>query len=215
MLSVWEAIQSRRSIRKYASDDVPDELVKQMLEAARLAPSGSNSQPWRFIVVRDPKTKKEICQLRFNQQFIKEAPVTIVCFADLSQYSHEAMRNKWRELVEWGIAPALSGLLAKPEFWERRASIPDSREQLLIATISNTFIAIEHLVLMATALGLGTCWLGAIDDARFTQLFGLQDHLVSVAVITTGYPAGQVPKQRPRISMEQMLLKPLPKLTGG
>ena len=53
MLTVWEAIKMRRSIRRFAPDDVPDEMVEQMLEAARLAPSGGNRQPWRFLVVRD------------------------------------------------------------------------------------------------------------------------------------------------------------------
>ncbi len=48
MLTVWETIKNRRSIRKFSSDDVSDEIIRQMLEAARLAPSGSNRQPWRF-----------------------------------------------------------------------------------------------------------------------------------------------------------------------
>lgn len=75
MLNVWEAIQSRRSIRKYKSDDVPDDLVEQMLEAARLAPSAGNSQPWRFIVARDEKVRHEICRILSNQRFIEQAPV--------------------------------------------------------------------------------------------------------------------------------------------
>ncbi len=211
MLSIWEAIQARRSIRRYVSDDVPDELIGQILEAARLAPSGGNTQPWRFIVVRDEKVRKEICRLRAGQRFIEEAPVTIVCFADLNRYSQEAKKNKWKELEEWGIASELSGKMAEREFWEKRAlSPPSPRDQMILSAISNSFIAIEHLLLMAAALGLGTCWLGAGEDARLNQLFGLPNNLVSVAVITVGYPAGQIPGQRPRISMEEMLLKPLP-----
>ncbi len=58
MLTVWEAIQKRRSIREYAPDDVPQEMIDQMLEAARLAPSGSNRQPWRFLVVRDKELRQ-------------------------------------------------------------------------------------------------------------------------------------------------------------
>lgn len=98
MLSVWEAIQARRSIRRYTDADVPNEMVTQMLEAARLAPSGGNSQPWRFIVVRDAAVRHEICQLMSGQKFIEQAPVAIVCFADLSRYSQEAWKNKWNEL---------------------------------------------------------------------------------------------------------------------
>ena len=58
MLTVWDAIKSRRSIRKFLPNDIPDEMVEQMLEAARLAPSGSNRQPWRFVVARNKEIKK-------------------------------------------------------------------------------------------------------------------------------------------------------------
>ncbi len=60
MLTVWDAIKVRRSIRKFAIDDVPDEMIEQMLEAARLAPSGGNRQPWRFLVVRDREIRQQI-----------------------------------------------------------------------------------------------------------------------------------------------------------
>ena len=209
MLTLWEAIQQRRSIRKYVSDDVSDEIIKRMLEAARLAPSGSNTQPWRFVVVRDAKVRKELCQIRSGQKFIKEAPVSIVCFADLNRYSKEARKNKWNELTEWGIAETLSGQLAEREYWESRAALPiPLREEMLLNAVSNTFIAIEHLLLMATALGVGTCWLGAIDNDKLNRLFGLPDNIVSVAIITVGYPSDKIPPQRPRLALEEMVLKP-------
>ena len=209
MITLWETIQQRRSIRKYVSDDVPDDLIEQMLEAARLAPSGANGQPWRFVVVRDAKVRKEISQILYGQKFIEEAPVVIVCFALLSQHSPEVRKSNWERLTEQGIAQTLSGDLAKPEFWENIASRPiPSREIILMGTVSNCYIAIEHLLLMATALGLGTCWCGATGNARFNQLFGLPDNLVSVAVVPVGYPAGAIPSQRPRLSMEKIVLKP-------
>jgi len=74
VLTVWEAIKSRRSIRRFAPDDVPDEMINQMLEAARLAPSGSNSQPWRFLVVKDAAKRKELRRISMNQRFVEEAP---------------------------------------------------------------------------------------------------------------------------------------------
>lgn len=215
MLTVWEAIKERRSIRKFVSDDVPDDLIEQMLEAARLSPSGGNAQPWRFIVVRDEKLRKEICELRAGQKFIEEAPVTIVCFADLDRYAKEARKNKWNQLVEDGIADTLSGNLAKREFWDAAAERPDPpRDRLLMSAVSNSFIAIEHILLMAEALGVSTCWLGATDDVRLNKMFDLPDNIVSVAVLTVGYPAGPKPPSRRRISMEEMLLQPLPKRTA-
>lgn len=210
MLTVWEAIKMRRSIRKFASDDVPDEMIEQMLEAARLAPSASNRQPWRFLVVRDRELRKELRRICLNQQFIEEAPVVVVCFGDLERYSPEARRKRRREFRDSGVTAVLSGRFADPEYLAYLDSLPAlPREQLLTPVIANTFIAIEHLVLMATALGLGTCWVGGFGDAsECRRLFGLADNLVPVAVIPVGYPAGKVPPQRPRLDLEEILLKP-------
>jgi len=106
MLSVWEAIKNRRSIRKFASDDVPNEIIMQLLEAARLAPSGGysggNSQPWRFLVVRDKEHKQELSRICRNQPFIQRAPVVIACFGHLNQCSPAARRQTYIGLVEAG-----------------------------------------------------------------------------------------------------------------
>jgi len=78
MLSVKEAIEVRRSIRHFRPDEVPDKLIEQMLEGARLAPSGSNIQPWRFLVIRDKEVKKELRRICLEQRFMEEAPVVII-----------------------------------------------------------------------------------------------------------------------------------------
>ena len=116
MLSVKKAIETRRSIRHFRPDNVPDELIKQMLEAARLAPSGSNRQPWRFLVIRDKEVKKELRRICLEQRFVEEAPVVIACFADLEAYSKEARRRRRREFVRFGVTTTLSGRFADPEY---------------------------------------------------------------------------------------------------
>jgi nitroreductase len=73
--------------------------------------------------------------------------------------------------------------------------------------VANTYIAIEHLVLMAAALGLGTCWVGGFNPAEIHRLFDLADNLVPVAVIPVGYPAGALPPQRPRLDRDEILIK--------
>ena len=67
MLTVWEAIKTRRSIRKFTTDDVPNKMIEQILEAARLAPSGSNRQPWRFMVVKDRESRQALCRMCAEQ----------------------------------------------------------------------------------------------------------------------------------------------------
>jgi len=190
MLTVWEAIETRRSIRKFAPDDVPDEMIEQILEAARLAPSAGNRQPWSFSVVKDKEVRKELRRICWSQPFIEEAPVVIVCFGDLERY-FQVGRSGSRYQKYMG------------------SSTPLLVQQKLNFAIANTFIAIEHLVLMAAALGLGTCWVGGFDDAsEFSRLFNLADNIVPVAVVPVGYPAGDIPPPRPRRDLEDILLKP-------
>jgi len=210
MLTVWEAIKTRRSIRKFAPDDVPEDMVNQMLEAARLAPSGSNRQPWRFLVVRDREIRKKLSRICLEQRFIEEAPVVIVCFGDFERYSDPARKKRRQESVESGAASTASGRFADPQFIAYIDSLPVSpREQLVTPVVANTYIAIEHMVLMATALGLSTCWVGAFEDpAEINRLFGLDDTLLPVAVIPVGYPAGKIPPPRPRLPLEEILIKP-------
>jgi len=210
MLTVWEAIKTRRRIRKFAPDDVSDELVGQLLEAARLAPSGSNRQPWRFLIVRDIETKKELRRICADQRFIEEAPVVIVCFGDMERYSQQATRERWQEFVDSGTIATLPGRLSEPEYllklWTSSPS-PTGRP-LLISAIANTYIAITHIVLMATASGLCTCWVGGFTDpSEFNRLFGLSENLVPVAVVPIGYPTSKIPPPRPRLSLEEILLK--------
>ena len=209
MRSVWKAINMRRSIRKFAPDDVPDEMIAQMLEAARLAPSASNRQPWRFLVVKDKKVKAELRRICLEQQFIEEAPVVFVCFGDLARYSLEA-RRKRRDELDRAIGSERSGRFADPEYRAYLESLPvPPREELLTPVTANTYIAIEHLVLMATALGLGTCWVGGFTDAsELNHLFGLGDNLAPIAVVPVGYPARKLLPQRPRLSLDEILIKP-------
>jgi nitroreductase len=77
-----EAIKSRRSVRGFTNENVSDELVTQILEAGRWAPSGLNNQAWRFIMVRNPDTKIALSKLTNYGSTIKIAPVLIVVFLD-------------------------------------------------------------------------------------------------------------------------------------
>ena len=83
-MKVLKEIRDRRSTRKYLDKQVSHEDILSVLEAARLAPSGSNTQPWRFIVVTSQDTKRKIVQVDHNQEWMMSAPVFIVCVADIS-----------------------------------------------------------------------------------------------------------------------------------
>jgi nitroreductase len=76
-MDVFTAIKRRRSVRAYKTAEIEDEKLRKVLEAARLSPSASNRQDWKFIVVRDMETRKKLAKAAFGQSFIGEAPVVI------------------------------------------------------------------------------------------------------------------------------------------
>ena len=86
-MDVFEAIKGRRSIRAYTREEVSEEEVKQLIEAARSAPSAGNIQPWEFVIIRDAKIKQKLAAAALDQTFIEEAPVVIVVCADETQSS--------------------------------------------------------------------------------------------------------------------------------
>jgi nitroreductase len=80
-MDIYEAIRMRKSVRAFKNEDVPDEVLSRILDAARLAPSANNFQEWRFVVVRDAKTRRKIAQAACRQAFVGEAPVVLACCA--------------------------------------------------------------------------------------------------------------------------------------
>ena len=85
-MDVYEAIKARQSIRSFKAKDVAPDMISRLLEAARLAPSASNRQEWRFIVVRDPGKRKELAAAALGQKFVGEAPVVLVCCAETDNH---------------------------------------------------------------------------------------------------------------------------------
>jgi nitroreductase len=136
--------------------------------------------------------------------------VVFVCCADLTAYSLASQRAREQEYVRSGVIETLSGRFSDPAYREQRLMAPGpDRSELVKMASANVYIAIEHMVLAATAMGLGSCWVGALgDEGEIGQLFDLPDHIVPVAVLPVGYPA-IVPPARPRIPINEILLRPL------
>jgi nitroreductase len=90
-MDAMEAILSRRSIRRYTAQPVPDELIKELLEAATSAPSAGNEQPWHFIVIKDRGILDEIPKYHPYSQMVREAPAAILVCCDLQLDRHDGM----------------------------------------------------------------------------------------------------------------------------
>ena len=103
-MSVLDVIIARRSVRKFRKDPVPEAALARILEAARLAPSGKNLQPWKFIVVRDSETRKKLAAASANQTFLASAPVVIAACG----FPDEAYPRLGRYMNSWPVDVAIA-----------------------------------------------------------------------------------------------------------
>lgn len=156
-------IRIRFSVRSFTNQKVDRKIILEILEAARMAPSAANYQPWHFIVITQPENLAEIQEV-YPRTWFKEAPVCIVICSDHLQS------------------------------WKRK---PDGKD---FADVDMA-IAIDHLVLKATDLGLGTCWVCNFDAALARKKLQLPDHIEPLAIIPIGYTKSEAPvKSRKALS---------------
>ncbi|MEG1633581.1 MAG: nitroreductase family protein [Oscillospiraceae bacterium] len=181
-----DAILGRRSIRKYTDKAVSDEALEQVLEAALMAPSGINLQPWFFTVVRSPEKRRELFEIT-GQVFGKFRPVLEKRF----QRNPEAVEETKEFLNSMGGAPVvILVFMLKPDYED---------ETTVISGIS---AAIENLCLRAYDLGMGTCWMTAALRAGSGE--ELHQHFAPdkgrfLGMVTLGYPdiSPNPPTRRP------------------
>jgi nitroreductase len=157
-----ELINARYSVRAYKPDAVEEEKLEQVLEAARLAPTAANRQPFRLIVIPTAGREAELRRIYNRGWFV--TPPFVICICSV---------------------PA--------EGWVRMDGKPYADVDVAIA--------MDHLILAATELGLGTCWIAAFDPAAARQVLGLPEGPEPVAFTPLGYPADQPrPKERKPLS---------------
>ena len=102
-MDFYDVAKTRRSVRSYRSDPIPEEVLDRVLEAVRIAPSGSNRQPWRFIVVKDEATKQRLVPACNGQSWIADAPVVIVACGQNIHYNRGGYMGDMSVLVDVSI----------------------------------------------------------------------------------------------------------------
>jgi nitroreductase len=201
-LNVLEAIQKRRSIRKFKTPPLTTEQINNLLEAARLAPSGCNVQPWRFIIVDNAKLKTKLYEASFDQEFIKDAPIVLVCCSDL--HSWKESKEKTQELLNREDI-RLSKICENALMERVEKATADSTHDRIPSALLNVAIAIEHIVLTAVELGLGSCWVRLFDEKKIKQILNLPQHIFVVALLPIGIP-DENPPARPRSPLSKIIL---------
>ena len=158
-MDVKTAIETRHSIRKFKSHPVEREKINACLEAARLAPSACNSQPWHYIVIDDPTVKETFCNEIFSgiygiTSWASKAPVLIAVVSDRGNF-----------------VSRLGNFVRRTEFY-----------------LVDQGISGEHLVLRAWELGLGTCWIGWFNSNKAAKFFKLPSGYKIEHLFAVGYP---------------------------
>jgi nitroreductase len=164
-MDVFEAISRRKSIRKYKDTVIEEYKLDKVLEAARIAPSAANRQEWKFLVVKDHKTRQKLINAANGQQFVGEAPVTIVACST-----------------------------------ESERVMPCSQPAYTV----DLSIAVSFMILEATELGLGTCWLGAFNEDEVKKILNIPEEIRVPAMFTLGY-ADEDPISRPRKDLSDIV----------
>ncbi|MCL1972893.1 MAG: nitroreductase family protein [Endomicrobia bacterium] len=175
MKTLDEIIKNRRSTRSYKTAPVEKEKIMQMLEAARLAPSACNAQPWKFIVVETPELKNGVFKEGLNNLVVP---------------------NKWA-----GDAPVIIVVCSQTKFFVHNIAekIQDVDYHLI-----DLGIACEHLVLKAEELGLGTCYIGWFRGKEIKKILNLPSSYKVECLITLGYAKDSDIKPTPRKALEEI-----------
>lgn len=159
--------QARYSVRAYQSTPVEADKLQQVLEAARLAPTANNRQPFQIIVVHTAGREEELQRIYPKDWFIQ--------------------------------APLIIGIVALPtESWFRK-----KYDQMNYSWVDAT-IAIDHLILAAHDVGLGTCWIADFNPAAAREVLGLPDNVEPVIFTPLGYPADE-PREKKRKTLSELV----------
>ena len=157
-MALLDLIRHRKSIRDFLDRPVEREKIMTCLEAARLAPSACNSQPWKFIVVDDKNLKNRLCDVAFGgiysfNSFCKTAPVMVAVVSEKSKFFAR-----------------IGGLFRGTRYY-----------------LIDIGVTIEHFVLEAEDLGLGTCWIGWFDEGAVKSVLNVPKSKKVDILIALGY----------------------------
>lgn len=196
-MNVMEAIIKRRSIRSYAPTPIPTEVLDEILEAARLAPSGGNGQNCYYGVVTDVQKKKELAQAAGGQMWIADAPV-VIALCSKTEYNTA-------DLPEDDFSLIVNRLRFGRELLEYLAECQDKRGVGLLWANGSPLISGTHITLAATHHGLDTCWIGYLNVARAGEILNLPHNMACLFLLPLGYAAVEPKKKSSRKPIDEVV----------
>ena len=186
-----EEIRTRKSVRTYSEQPLSEEVIDEILEAGRLAPSWVNVQPWKFIVIKDPVTKELLYKASGGQKQVLNANVVIACVADFEAWE----KKNFGKVLEQNERhrDAKDFILSSPSL--NPSLLGDT--ETLVRTVEQLTYAIAYMTLQAEKSGVGMCVLGAIANEmthgdkelvkEVRERLKLNDKHLLLTLLTLGY----------------------------
>jgi nitroreductase len=190
--SLLATITHRRSIRKYQSRSISSSQIDLLLEAARLAPSACNLQPFRALVAHQHHDLDVLRKAAYNLGAVRTAPIIILGMTDMG--ADQFLEERMVELIGSGAVEPVdttSLISGKLEPFTLKLGID--------VAIMSASIAMEHIVLQAQHMGLGSCWVHHFAHDEVREYFKIPLHYKLLSLLTIGYP-DESPEARPRIA---------------
>jgi nitroreductase len=187
-MNTLEAIAGRRSIRKYQDKPLPDEVVRQILEAATLAPSGKNGQPWRFYVVREDKRDEMVRVMREGMGHAQEAGVPL----GSAEWTARIMERAPVTVFVYNDDAEVDAFAA--DVYAMVGSLP---------AVQSIGAAIQNMLLAAQELGVGSLWICDVFYAYRELTAWLGETHQMIAAVSLGYP-DEAPGPRPRKAVSEV-----------
>ena len=189
--------------------EIPTDVLKQILEAGRLAPSWMNSQPWKFIVVKNQETKNLLSKLSSNQPHVRYADTVIVCVADNNAWSKEEFG---KILKEKGIKDeAIDNIMTMQALYPPLLG----KETTLLRSVEQVTYATAYMTLEAERLGVACCVIGALGNEvtkvlpevykEVKEKLGLDENQCIISMLTLGYEAEKQPTNKLRKSFDEVI----------
>lgn len=199
--SLSNIIKERHSVRKYdANHKIAREEIEEMLKEAVLAPSSSNLQPWRFIVIDDKETKKELRQIANNQEQVETSSAVIAVLGDTEMYHN--VEKIYRASYEAGFMDEenMRRLIDGTMITYPNAPL-EARKN--IASFDAGLISMQ-LMLIAKSKGYDTVPMGGFDKEKFSERFNVSDRYIPIVLIALGKAAGPAFKSS-RLPLEDVV----------
>ncbi len=186
-MEILNVMKARRSVRKFKDTAIPDTILEEMLEAARLAPSPGNAQGYLFGVIKDQGIKEQLARAAGGQMWIASAPVVFACCADLSWDIAEQPEDDFGVIV--------NKLRFNNEFLKYICEYPDRKPRVTLFENGTSIIPAEHIFLIAASYGMSACFVGYLDIEEANKILQLPQHISCFYLLPVGY-ADEIPGEK-------------------